>query len=82
MNCHIPVEHGALEYTSVDEAIDRILSMDRGCILVKRDLAEVFRHIPVSEADWWLFGFSWDDNQYQLLKSIGIKISSEVAVFF
>ncbi len=64
MNCHIPVGHGALEYTSVDEAIDHILSMGRGCILVKRDFAEAFRHIPVSEADWWLLGFSWDGNYY------------------
>ncbi len=31
---------------------------------MKRDLAEAFRHIQVSEADWWLFGFSWDDNHY------------------
>lgn len=30
VNCHIPVEHGALEYTSVDEAIELILHMGRG----------------------------------------------------
>ena len=64
MSCHIPFRHGALEYTSVNEAIDHIFSMGRGCILVKRDLAEAFRHIPVSEADWWLLGFSWDGNYY------------------
>ena len=62
MNCHIPVEYEALEYTSIDEAIDHILSMGRSYILVERDLAEAFRHIPVSEADWWLLGFSWDGN--------------------
>lgn len=59
VNCNIPVEHGSLEYTSVDEAIALVLKRGKGCVLVKRDLSEAFRQISVSKADWWLLGFQW-----------------------
>ena len=59
VNCNIPVEHGSLEYTSVDEAISPVLKRGKGCVLVKRDLSEAFRQISVSKADWWLLGFQW-----------------------
>ncbi len=38
--------------------------MGRGCILVKRDLAEAFRHILVAESDWWLLEFCWKNVHY------------------
>ena len=28
---------------------------------MQRDLADAFRHIPVAPEDYWLLGFSWDD---------------------
>lgn len=31
--------------------------MGPGAVFVKRDLADAFRHIPVSASDWWLLEF-------------------------
>jgi hypothetical protein len=60
VNDHIPSEWGALEYASFDEAIDMVAAAGQGAILIKRDLADAFRHIPVASDDHWLLGFCWD----------------------
>ena len=59
VNCNIPEEFGTLEYTTFDDAIEMLLKVGPGAIFVKRDLADAFRHIPVSASDWWLLGFLW-----------------------
>ena len=59
VNCHIPKEWGALEYTSFDEAKQEVIRAGPGSIMVKRDLKDAFQHIPVSSQDWWLLGFYW-----------------------
>ena len=38
-----------------------MLRIGKGAILVKRDLADAFRHIPIAISDYWLLGFYWDD---------------------
>lgn len=38
VNCHIPCDFGAFEYTSIDDAIAVFLSLGKGTIMVKRDL--------------------------------------------
>ena len=37
-----------------------LLKVGPGAILVKKDLSEAFRHIPVAEEDLWLLGFQWE----------------------
>ena len=32
--------------------------------MIKRDLKDAFRHIPVSPQDWWLLGFSWNNKTW------------------
>lgn len=65
VNCHISVKHGALNYSSIDKAIDLRLDMGRYCILVKRDLIEAFRKILVAEFNLWLPGFYRDGVYYR-----------------
>ena len=48
VNCHIPKEWGALEYTTFDEAKQEVIQAGLGSIMVKCDLKDAFRHIPVS----------------------------------
>ena len=43
----------------MDEAIRRIRRLGRSCTLVKKDLADAYRHIPVAKSDWWTLGFEW-----------------------
>lgn len=59
VNCHIPRDHGALEYTSIDDAISVLATLGKGTTMVKRDLSDAFRHVPVAPVDWWLLGFFW-----------------------
>ena len=64
VNCHIPEECGSLEYTIFDEAIEAVLRSGPNSVMVKKDLADVFRHIPVAESNWWLLGFYWNDSYW------------------
>ena len=36
----------------------------KGAILVKRDLADAFRHIPIAISNYWLPGFYWDNSYW------------------
>ena len=65
VNDHIPGVYGALEYTSFDEAIAAVLLIGPGAMLVKKDLSDAFRHIPVAIIDQWLLGFTWDGLFYE-----------------
>ena len=65
VNDFIPTEWGALEYISFDEAIALVAASRQGSTLIKRDLADAFRHIPVAPQDHWLLGFFWNE-QYWL----------------
>ncbi len=48
-----------MEYATLGNAITAVRNAGKGALLVKRDLAEAFRHIPVAASDWWLLGFQW-----------------------
>lgn len=60
VNDGIPQSWGSLEYTTFDDAVDALLRQGPGAILVKRDLSDAFRHIPVASSDQWLLGFHCD----------------------
>ena len=61
VNDGIPQDWGSLEYTTFDEAVDALLQQGPGALLVKRDLKDAFRHVPVASSDQWLLGFFCDD---------------------
>ena len=60
VNDYIPQQWGSLEYPTIDDAIAKIRYHGQGCVLVKRDFADAFRHIPVAKGDQWLLGFVWN----------------------
>jgi hypothetical protein len=64
VNDHIPPEYGSLTYSMFDQALELVRNAGPGSVLVKRDLANVFRHIPVSPKDYWLLGFQWATHWY------------------
>ena len=63
VNDHTPPSWGTLEYASFDEAVTAVAAAGRGAILIKRDLADAFRHIPIAPEGYWPLGFSWN-NKY------------------
>jgi hypothetical protein len=60
VNDHIPAEWAALEYATVDQAIALVAAQGPGAVLIKRDLQDAFRHIPIAPQDTWLLGFCWE----------------------
>jgi hypothetical protein len=76
VNDHIPQEWGTLTYTTFDQALQLVAEAGVGSTLVKRDLADAFRHIPVSPQDWWLLGFRWEDTWwYDKFLPFGLRTS-------
>lgn len=54
----------SIQYASIDEAVRIILSMGVGTNLVKIDLKEAYRMVPVHPADHHLLGITWGDATY------------------
>jgi hypothetical protein len=76
VNDHIAPEYGSMAYSTFDEALDLVRAAGPGSILVKRDLANAFRHIPVSPQDYWLFGFQWESTWwYDKFLPFGLRTS-------
>ena len=64
INDGIPVHFGHLKYQSFEEAVQLLLRIGPGAVMVKRDLADAFRHIPLHPSCWWLIGLSWRESEY------------------
>jgi Reverse transcriptase (RNA-dependent DNA polymerase) len=65
VNCHIPPEFGTLEYTTVSAILEHVRNAGRGCILIKRDVKDAFRTIPLSIQSRRLMGFHWRGVTYE-----------------
>jgi hypothetical protein len=50
-------------------AVSDLIDSGQGSLMVKLDLEQAFRHIPVRRADWPLLGFSWRDKLYHDIAS-------------
>ncbi|KAF2787253.1 hypothetical protein K505DRAFT_397112 [Melanomma pulvis-pyrius CBS 109.77] len=60
VNEFIDNSFGALTYVTLTEVYVAVVRAGRGCILIKRDLADAFRMVPVALAHRWLLGFISD----------------------
>lgn len=65
VNDFISKEASHLRYTSLTKIIDLILQAGRHCVIIKKDIKDAFRNIPVAPHVQWLLGFSWDGKTYQ-----------------
>ncbi|KAJ5413768.1 hypothetical protein N7509_000395 [Penicillium cosmopolitanum] len=54
----------AIQYISIDQIFDLIRTSGRGCYIIKRDIKDAFRNIPVAPAARRLLAFSWDIKTY------------------
>jgi hypothetical protein len=59
VNDGIDVEVAYLKYLTFKTILVAVLVAGRGAIIVKRDLAEAFRAIPIAPHQRWLLGFQW-----------------------
>ena len=71
INDFIDIEDYRVKYMSVDDVVEQIRLLGPGCQLAKLDLADAFKHIPVTPSDWEPLGYTWYvwdpvQGQYQL----------------
>ena len=64
VNDGISKELSSLHYTSVDHLATLVASVGRGALLVKADIKEAYRSIPVHPHDQQLLGVRWQDHCY------------------
>ena len=51
--------------------------------MVKRDLADAFRYIPIHPSDWWLMGFEWRGTLYhELFLPFGLRTAPRIFNYF
>ena len=64
VNDGIPPELCSLAYASVDDAVEHIPQLGRSTQLVKMDLKDAYRMVPVHPHDQSLLGISWQGRTY------------------
>jgi len=62
VNDFISKENSAVQYITIDDAVARVKSLGRNCLICKLDLADAYKSIVVRPADWHLLGTTWDHN--------------------
>ena len=64
INTFIPPEFSSVQYATVDDAINIIKFLGKGCVLAKTDVRSAFRIIPVHPSDHPLLGLQWRGQWY------------------
>ena len=61
VNDGIPKELCSMSYVTIDDVIQRIVSVGSGSRLAKIDIKQAFKLIPVHPADCHLLGMEWEN---------------------
>jgi hypothetical protein len=64
-NDGIPLPARAIEYICLSDVYAMVRQAGKGCILLKKDIKDAFRNIPVAPSQQWLLGFMWKGKYYQ-----------------
>ena len=64
VNDGIPQELCSLRYASVDQAVSIIQNLGRDTQLIKLDIKDAYRIVPVHPSDYHLLGIEWRGNTY------------------
>ena len=64
VNTGISEELASIAYAHVDDAIECIMTLGVGTMLIIMDLDSTYRHIPVHPGDHHLLGVSWEGRTY------------------
>ena len=59
VNAHIDDDYSSLKYTVVEDVLKMVTEAGRHSIILKRDIKEAFRNIPIAPHVQWLLGFKW-----------------------
>ena len=64
VNDGIAPKHTSVHYARVNDAINMIKTLGRGCFLAKTDIKSAFRIIPIRPADYDILGVFWQGKYY------------------
>ena len=53
-----------LRYPTIDDMVDAVVTLGRGCHLYKRDLRKAYCQFPVDPKDYPFLGYTWDNHFY------------------
>ena len=59
VNDFIEPSFSSLEYVTFDAVVQSICAAGRGCYIMKQDIRDAFRMIPIAAPDRYLLGFAW-----------------------
>jgi hypothetical protein len=65
VNDFIPDDASKISYTSIKDIYAAILDAGRHCTIIKKDIADAFRNIPIAIDNQWLLGFEWEKQFYK-----------------
>ncbi len=54
-----------MRYTSFQQVLQLVINAGRHCVIMKRDVKDVFRNVPVAPQHRWLLGFRWERRYYK-----------------
>lgn len=64
LNQSIPDSWSAIEYMTIDKIYEQVTQAGHGCTIIKRDIQDAFRIVPVAEDNRHLLAFQWTDSTY------------------
>lgn len=74
VNNGIPDSEASITYDMFDRAVADLVASGPGSSMIKLDLEQAFRHIPIRPADWPLLGYHWRGNfYYELFLMFGLR---------
>ncbi len=80
VNLNIPHEFTTVQYAGIQEAINIILNLGKGCNMAKSDIKNAYRHVPIHPSQHHLMGFKWK-NQYYFDKYLAMGLSESCKIF-
>ncbi len=65
MNDYIPDGIGKMRYIRFQEVLQLVINADRHFVIIKIDVKDVFRNVPVAPEHCWLLSFRWEGRYYK-----------------
>lgn len=78
VNDHIPDGVREMRYTRFQDVLQMVIRAGNNCIILKRDVKDAFRSVPVTPYQQWLLGFMWKGKYY---KQIYLSFALSTAPF-
>ena len=80
LNELIDKEEFLLQYVSIDDAIKNIKKLGPGALLMKTDITDAFKIIPLAPEMWPFHCVQWDKKFYYFTKSLAVSRAQRFSI--